>query len=221
MTKGKQWLADVAVRAAVRSGKPRWLHDGKGLYVHIVSKTSASWVYRYQLNGRTRYAGLGAESERTLAKARAEHARLQALKRDGIDPVQRLHEERAERARIQKEKELAATPKLTVRDAADAFRAAKSPSWSKGWTDRFDTIVKLHIVPSLGDRPVAAVVTADVEQTLRKIWETQTPTAKHTRIILEQIFAFATSKEWRSGSILPHGATTSRIYCRCQAAFTT
>jgi Arm DNA-binding domain len=195
MTK-RDRLADATVRAAVRKGEPRWLPDGAGLYLHVVSKTAASWVYRYALNGQTRYAGLGSAVDMTLAQVREEHGRLRALKRTGVDPLAELREERAEQARIRKEKE---TPKHTVQEVVTAFRAAKVSAWSEAWTYRFDIIVKHHILPSLGDRPVAAVITADVQAALNKIWKTKLPTALHARRIVEQILAFATAQEWRTG----------------------
>jgi integrase len=190
-------LADTTVRAAVRKGQPRWRPDGAGLYLHVVSKTAAHWVYRYQLGGRERYAGLGSADDITLADVREEHARLRALRRKGIDPVDKLRAERAEEAGKRKAAE--ATPPKTLTAAAEAFHAAKAPSWSKGWAARCKGIIRLHIVPRLGNRVIADITTDDIEACLKIIGERQTPTAKHARIILEQIFAFATSKKWRTG----------------------
>ena len=44
--------------------------DGAGLYLRVKDTGAKSWVFRYMLNGRPRYLGLGPASSVTLAKAR-------------------------------------------------------------------------------------------------------------------------------------------------------
>jgi Arm DNA-binding domain len=67
--------------------KPGRYGDGLGLYLCVVSKENASWVYRYQRGGKDRMLGLGPLHTVSLknARERAREARLKLL--DGIDPV--------------------------------------------------------------------------------------------------------------------------------------
>ncbi len=60
----------------------------RGLYLIVANKTNAHWELRYQLNGRTRWMGLGSASDFSLAEART-RARLERQKlTDKIDPLE-------------------------------------------------------------------------------------------------------------------------------------
>ena len=88
------------IRFARRAGaKTRLYHDGGGLYL-VVDKRgpSASWVFRYMMDGRARTMGLGGYPAVGLAEARrrAEEARMR--KRAGEDPLE--HRRRRRLARL-------------------------------------------------------------------------------------------------------------------------
>src|SRR5258708_29585497 len=91
--------------------KPGRHGDGGGLWLEVSSPGAKHWTLRYQINGRSRWMGLGSAEVVTLADAR-ERARLARLALlDGIDPLEARRAERAERRRAQ-----AAT--ITFREAA-------------------------------------------------------------------------------------------------------
>ena len=43
--------------------KPGWYADGNGLYLQVSKTGSKSWVYRYQVNRKQQWHGLGAYSK--------------------------------------------------------------------------------------------------------------------------------------------------------------
>ncbi len=80
--------------------KPGHHADGKGLYLQMSKWGTKSWVFKFNLGGRTRGMGLGPIDELSLKKAREEVERLRVMVREGRDP----NEERAEQRRKLKAK---------------------------------------------------------------------------------------------------------------------
>jgi 2,4-dienoyl-CoA reductase-like NADH-dependent reductase (Old Yellow Enzyme family) len=109
-------LVDQLTEAKIRTLTEVGMHaDGHGLYLQIRPGGARSWIYRFNLNGRTRDMGLGALANVSLVKARAKAAAARALRDDGIDPIGQAGAQAA----------AAATPKgpksLTFEEAAEAL----------------------------------------------------------------------------------------------------
>ena len=94
----------------------------QGLYLDIESKTNAHWVRRYQLNGRSHYAGLGSAFVFSLPEAVERNRRMSQQLADGVDP---LVVRRAERA-----KAAAAPETLTFAKAAQAYFDSNESTWT-------------------------------------------------------------------------------------------
>src|SRR5271169_2427562 len=96
--------------------KSRLIHDGGGLYLVIDKRApSASWAFRYMIDGKARTMGLGPFPTVGLSDARdkADEAR-RTLKRDRADPLELRVAERAA-------KKAAAAKVMTFRRAAEAY----------------------------------------------------------------------------------------------------
>ena len=66
-----------------------WHPDGNGLYLQVSKSGSKSWVYRYQVNGKQKWHGLGSYTkENSLQSARSSALKCKQLRRDGIDPIE-------------------------------------------------------------------------------------------------------------------------------------
>jgi hypothetical protein len=59
-------LKNKQVEKLIRAGEPGKHYDGRGLRLEIKGPSSASWVTRYQIDGVTRYMGLGSAFDFTL-----------------------------------------------------------------------------------------------------------------------------------------------------------
>ncbi|HEY5085040.1 MAG TPA: Arm DNA-binding domain-containing protein, partial [Rhizomicrobium sp.] len=71
--------------------KPRDYGDGGGLYLQVKPSGRRSWVFRFKIDGKTRWMGLGSYPAVGLADARdaAANARELASSPDGrIDPIE-------------------------------------------------------------------------------------------------------------------------------------
>lgn len=76
------------VEKLILAGKPGKHYDGQGLRLEIKGPNNASWVTGYQIDGLTRYMGLGSAKTFNLAEARERNRKLVRQKlADGLDPV--------------------------------------------------------------------------------------------------------------------------------------
>ena len=85
-------LTQLEIKNATKTNSPKvGMHaDGGGLYLQVTASGGASWIYRYQLDGRRRGMGLGSLSVMSLMAARAKAAEVrEKVKQGGIaaDPI--------------------------------------------------------------------------------------------------------------------------------------
>lgn len=112
-------LSSVAVEKAQRPGM---YADGRGLYLHVGPTGGKLWLFRYHLNGKQRFMGLGPYPDVGLAKARKLLAKARELKAEGIDPLDQkraaLQAARAETARA-----------ITFRACAEKYIKGHRAGW--------------------------------------------------------------------------------------------
>jgi hypothetical protein len=112
-------LSTLAISRAKRG-----MHaDGAGLYLQVSGPSARSWVFRYTVNGRTRYLGLGSAFTIELKRAREDARLARELVHDGIDPIEHRKTKRMQQR-------LAAAKAATFDECADAYITAHEPSWS-------------------------------------------------------------------------------------------
>jgi integrase len=174
--------------------RPRRYHDGHGLYLRVTSRTSASWILRYEFRGQEKMLGLGPLRLVGLkeARIRAREAQRQ-LKLDGIDPVEARKAKKAEHA-------LAAAKAMSFEEAAKAFHAQHAAKWKnpKHGAQVINTL-RDYAFPILGQLPVSAIDTGLVLKVLEPIWTIKTETASRVRGRIESVLDWATVRGYRSG----------------------
>ena len=62
--------------------------DGGGLYLQVANGGSKSWLYRFKIDGRARWHGLGSARDVSLERARDKATEARRLRRDGDDPIE-------------------------------------------------------------------------------------------------------------------------------------
>jgi len=88
--------------------------------------------------------------------------------------------------------------RMTVSDLADRWKA-HDPSKRSSTKARDETILRLHILPTLGERRLREVTPADVQQIINEWAETQAPrTVDRHYDVLRAMFAYAVRSEWLS-----------------------
>ena len=107
-----------------RAKQPGMYADGGGLYLQV-TEGGASWLYRFMLNKRARWMGLGPLALYGLAEARALALDARRLRHQGVDPIEAR---RAARAQTR----LDAAKAMTFQQCADRYIAAHRPGWRNG-----------------------------------------------------------------------------------------
>ncbi len=167
--------------------------DGGGLYLQVTASGARSWVYRYMLNGRPRYMGLGPLHTITLADARVKATEARRLRLAGVDPINARGDALAE-ARLE------AARSITFKDAAERYMEAHKAGWRNAkhaaqWTSTLET----YAYPVFGSLPVQGVDVGLVMRVLEPIWATKTETASRVRGRIESVLDWASARGYRLG----------------------
>lgn len=112
---------------------------------------------------------LGAYTDVSLKEARASAEQWRAFVRQGLDPIKERERQRREAARnINKLADF----------ALDAFESRKAELKGDGTAGRWFSPLELHVLPKLGQVPVADIDQKDISHTLAPIWQTKVATAE-------------------------------------------
>jgi integrase len=178
----------------VKHAPDGWHCDGNGLYLQVSnSGRGRSWVFRFVLDGRQRYQGLGPYPLISLAEARDKAFAARRLKLDGIDPLQVRRDQRAaQRAESAKA--------MTFRQCAEGFIKDNESKWTNGThRQQWTTTLRQYVYPMLGSLPVAAIDTPLVLKVIKPLWAEKTETASRIRGRIEQVLGWATVHHYRQG----------------------
>jgi integrase len=166
----------------------------RGLYLKITGPKAASWVLRYQLNGRRSEMGLGPYPALGLAEARETAREQRKLARvDHIDP---LAHRQAERSKLQAQ----TAKERTVRQLIEEYAKVKNPSWGLWRAYSYRQNMKNHVLPVIGEVLVRDMNIALVRKVLDPIWTTKPTLARAIQGNLAQLFEYAEFYELRTGN---------------------
>ena len=172
-------LTAAKVRNATDPGK---YHDGNGLFLNVAKAGTRNWVQRITVHGRRRDIGLGAYPAVTLAMAREAAATNKQIARNGGNPV--AHRDRA------------AEP--TFEAAAVAVHRLNAPGWrNPKHAAQWIATLRQYAFPTLADRPVSTVTTADVMAVLMPIWWERPETARRVRQRIGTVMLWAVAQGHR------------------------
>lgn len=200
MPKKAAGLTAIAVRQA-GSGS---YSDGAGLMLLVKETGTATWILRYQLDGKRRDMGLGAARGKGsvgLAEARSLAEAALRLTRQGVDPIAHRAAQAADAAaKAQKSEADEGSKARTFRRVSEAFIASHQASWSNSkHGEQWTSTLTNDAYPHIGDLPIAAIGTPHVLAVLEPIWSTKTETASRIRGRIERILDFARVHGWREG----------------------
>lgn len=143
--------------------------DGGGLWFVKRSDGGAQWVLRVTVHGKRREMGLGVYPAVSLAEARKNAEEAKAKVRDNVDPIKDRERQRRE-----------ATHNLHLfkEVAKEAFESRKADLKGDGIAGRWFSPLELHVLPKLGNVPVADIDQIDIRDTLAPIWHKKSETAR-------------------------------------------
>jgi Arm DNA-binding domain len=150
--------------AVERIKQPGMYADSGGLWLQVTSPAAKSWVFRYAVNGRERYAGLGSAFTISLQRAREDARRFRELLHDGVDPIEHRKAER-------QQKKLEAAKTMTFDQCAAAYIESHEAGWRNAkHAAQWRSTLKQFVSPVFGELPVQAIDTALVMKVLEPIW---------------------------------------------------
>ena len=158
--------------------------DGNALYLQVKPSGARSWVQRLVIRGRRRELGLGGFPLVSLGEARAQALSNRKAARAGGDPL-------AERRR--------ANGMPTFAAAAERVWADKHPGWRNDRHSR-EWLASLErwTFPRIGRMAVSEVTSADVLDTLRRVWHTRPETARRLRQRVSAVMEWAVAMQLRA-----------------------
>ena len=158
--------------------------DGNGLYLLVRPTGSRSWVQRLVIRGQRRDLGLGGFPLVSLKEARDQAFSNRKLARSGSNPL-------ADKRRAN------GTP--TFGAAAERVWKDKNPGWRhpQHAQDWMSSLTR-YVLPHIGKMPVCDVTSADVLDTLRRIWHVRPATARRVRQRIGAVMDWAIAMQLRT-----------------------
>jgi integrase len=158
--------------------------DGDGLYLVVAGPMSRNWSYRYWINGKERWHGLGSFKDISLREARIKRDAARQQVRAGIDIVQakRTAREEAKTASV-----AAAAP--TFQECAERYIEENWARWSKKHRAQWPSSLKSYAYSTIGHLAIAEIKPSDIFQLLQPIWLAKVETANRVRGRVETVIA--------------------------------
>ncbi len=167
--------------------------DGGGLYLHTDPPAQCSWLFRYRMNGKTRWMGLGPYPAISLAKARELASNARTLKALGTDPLD-------QRDATREASRLAAAKMITFKQCAESYIKAHRVSWrNAAHASQWESTLRAYAYPHIGALSVQAIDTSLVMKVLEPIWTAKPETASRLRGRIETILNWAKVRGYRDG----------------------
>jgi hypothetical protein len=134
-------LKPLDVARETRPGKHA---DGGGLYLVVAGPNAKNWSYRYWINGKERWHGLGSFKDVSLAEARLKRdaARLK-VKNDKVDIVQAKRSAREEAKAVE-----ATAVAPTFKECAEKYIEDHRAKWSKKHAAQWPSSLERYAYPT-------------------------------------------------------------------------
>jgi len=177
---------------------------GEGLYLNITNTGTKSWLFRYQLNNKRRWTGLGTYNAKsnTLAMARRKATQMRLLIHDNVDPIEAKQQARATKTKQNAQARIDDNLKaMTFKKCALDYIAIMEPQWSNPKHRlQWRTTLSDYAYPSIGSMPISEIEVEDVKRCLDPIWHEKTETAKRVRQRIESVIGYAIVHKYRDNS---------------------
>jgi integrase len=176
-----------------KAKKPGMYCDGGGLYLRVTTEGTKSWVYRYKLDKRPHWMGLGPLALYGLQEARQRALDARKLRHEGLDPIE-------SRRALRAGERLAAAKTLSFKECATCYIRAHRAGWRNAkHAGQWEATLATYADPVIGALPVQSIDTALVMKVLEPIWREKPETANRLRGRTEAILNWAKVQGYRDG----------------------
>ncbi|HXB76351.1 MAG TPA: integrase arm-type DNA-binding domain-containing protein [Bradyrhizobium sp.] len=186
-------IGKLTVLKVEKAKKAGMYGDGGGLYLRVTADGTKNWVFRFMLDGRPRWMGLGPLALYGLQEARGKALDARRLRHEGIDPIETR---RANRLR----ERLEAAKAMTFKQCADSYIASHRAGWRNAkHAAQWGATLATYAYPVIGALPVQAIDTGLVCKVLEPIWTAKPETAGRVRGRIEAVLDWAKARDYRAG----------------------
>jgi integrase len=193
-SRARERLTAVAVR---NLSTPGFHHDGAGLYIQVSKSGSKSWAFRYAINKKIHYMGLGSFPDWSLAEARERARRCRQLLDDGIDPMTQRNDERLAREVA----EAAANKEArTFKQCAEVYHQSHKDDWkNKKHSDQWINTLSSYAFPHFGHKAIGSVTSEDIRNALKPEWKKKSETLSRVLQRIRTVINYAAAMGYCSG----------------------
>ena len=176
-------LSSVRIKSIEPKEKSKKYYDAEGLYL-LVSPTGAKlWRMRYRFAGKEKTLSLGKFPDISLRDARIEAAKAKNGLEDGVDPSIEKQLNKLKRSFMSDG---------CFRSVAKQWVEVRGESWSEKYRNTVQRRVDIHLIPILGEKPIAEVKPVELLAVIRRIEERGTlEMSKRMLAVSGQIFRYA------------------------------
>jgi integrase len=175
--------------------------DGAGLWLQVKpgsDEPTRCWIYRYTVDGKQKWMGLGPFADVSLARAREKAADARRLRLEGGDP---LDAKRAARASLRQRAAEEKAKSMTLAQCADGYFTAQRSAWTPKHANGWLRMMEVYVLPMLGPLTVGTIDTAAVMKVLEADALAQMPNAQaRIRRRLEVVIDWAKARGYFLGS---------------------
>jgi integrase len=197
-------LTDIQIKRLALPKVRKEVPDGKitGLYLVVQPSGAKSWAVRYRLAGQPKKLTLGPYPAIDLATARKRAQEAIGDVAGGKDPAS---EKKATRALARAERD--AEDSRLDRIAASYLDRYVKRSVGEAWGKEIERLLRVEILPKLGDKHIAAIKKANILDLLDAIVDRGSPiTANRAFAVLRQLFNWAADRDLITVSPMPKSA---------------
>jgi integrase len=186
-------IEKLTASKVARISMPGKYGDGNGLYLYVTKALVKSWVFRYQLNNREHYKGLGPLYAVSIHEAREEARKARACLARRKPPFQDHTVDVAG-------KRMPDGYNKTFDECVIEYIALHKHEWqSLKHLKQWESSLCTYASPHFGKALVRKITTALVLQALNQIWTTKTETASRLRERIERVLSWAIVCGYRKG----------------------
>ena len=153
-------LNKLSARTVATASKHGLYADGGGLYLRVTHSGTKNWVFRFMLNGRPRWMGVGPLHTIRLAEARNRAAGFRLQRHDGVDPIEKRRAERLQGR-------LDAAKAVSFKECAARYIASHRAGWrNPKHAAQWEATLATYAEPVIGGLSVQGIDTALVIKVL-------------------------------------------------------
>lgn len=167
-------LTEIQIKKARPRERAYKLGDAGWLYLLVTPSGGKLWRQNYRFDGKIKTLALGKYPEITLAEARARAAENRVKIAHGIDPGQARKRDRA-----------------TLKTLAQDWIEQEGRAWAAHYRATIIKRLDTHLLPALGNRPVDAIGTPELEAALNALATQSPPSAIKLLANVRAIFDLA------------------------------